>query len=138
MEIFQFRRLYCSSSLPGSDVRCKATPLCKPLTCFLPPPPPNTIWNTIWKINILLKICNCIWRLLRDSLPTFLTLEHRGIANIGQCPLCDSDEESYTHLFLKCPFSRACWYGSQLAIQSSKICSISVQQWVSRTILDHN
>ncbi|XP_075666014.1 uncharacterized protein LOC142635829 [Castanea sativa] len=60
----------------------------------------------------------------------------RGIVNVGLCPLCDSDEDSSTHLFLNCSFSRACWYGSQLAIQSSEIGSVSVQQWISR--LDHN
>lgn len=95
------------------------------------------MWNLIWKVKVPLKICNCIWRLLHDSLPTFLTLKNKGIANIGLCPLCDSAEESSTHTFLNCPSARACWYGSQLAIQTSEIESISVQQWVSRTILAH-
>uniref|UniRef100_A0A7N2MRP6 Fatty acyl-CoA reductase n=1 Tax=Quercus lobata TaxID=97700 RepID=A0A7N2MRP6_QUELO len=53
------------------------------------------------------------------------------------CPLCDSDDESATHLFIHCPFSRACWYGSHLAIQSSKVVAVFVQQWVSNTILEH-
>lgn len=104
----------------------------------LPFSPSPDVWNTVWKVNVPLNICNCIWRLLHDSLPTFLTLKHRGIVNVGLCPLCDSDEESSTHLFLNCSFSRACWYGSQLAIQSSEIGSVSVQQRISRTILDHN
>ena len=47
--------------------------------------------------------------------------------NVGLCPLCDSDDESATHLFLHFLFSRACWYGSQLAIQSSEVVAVSVQ-----------
>ena len=70
---------------------------------FSPPP-------AEWKVKVPLKKCNCIWRLLHDSLPTFHTLKSRGITNVGLCPLCDSDDESATHLFLHCPFSRACWY----------------------------
>ena len=87
---------------------------------FSPPP-------AEWKVKVPLKKCNCIWRLLHDSLPTFHTLKSRGITNVGLCPLCDSDDESATHLFLHFPCSRACWYGSQLAIQSSEVVAVSVQ-----------
>ena len=87
-------------------------------------PPPPAVWNLLWKVKLPLKICNCIWRLLHDSLPTFHTLKSRGIANVGLCPLCDSDEETATHLFLHFPFFRACWYGSQLAIQTSKVVAV--------------
>ena len=74
---------------------------------FSPPP-------AEWKVKVPLKKCNCIWRLLHDSLPTFHTLKSRGITNVGLCPLCDSGDESATHLFLHCPFSRACWYPLRL------------------------
>ena len=48
----------------------------------LPFSPSPDVWNTIWKVNVPLKNCNCIWRLLHDSLPTFLTLKRRGIVNV--------------------------------------------------------
>ena len=105
---------------------CYKIPTINPLliTSISLPPPPPCVWNLLWKVKLPLKICNCIWRLLHDSLPTFHTLKSRGIANVGLCPLCDSDEETATHLFLHFPFFRACWYGSQLAIQTSKVVAV--------------
>ena len=52
------------------------------------------------------------------------------IATQNLCPLCNSEEKSSTHLFLLCPFSRACWHGSTLAIHSTDYSSSSVQQWL--------
>lgn len=60
-----------------------------------------------------------------------LALKHTGISSDSFCPLCNSDEESSTHLFLLCPFARACWHGSTLAIHSSDFNNISIQQWLT-------
>ena len=52
-----------------------------------------------------------------------------GIINTSTCPLCNSDEESTSHLFLYCSFARAMWHGTTLAVQTSELRNISVQDW---------
>ena len=71
-----------------------------------------------------------MWKLLHDSLPTLTTLHSRGISNDVTCPLCNAEEETSTHLFLLCSFSRACWFGSDLGLHTSDITNVSVQSWL--------
>lgn len=48
------------------------------------------VWKLISKIKVPLKICNFVWKLMHDSLPTFLTLKNRGISTHSSCPLCNT------------------------------------------------
>ena len=82
----------------------------------------SKIWALIWKIKLPQKICTFIWKLLCS----FLKL--RGISDEGLCPMCNYEEESASHLFLLCPFARACWHGSSSAVHTSDFSDISVQQ----------
>ena len=68
---------------------------------------------------------------------TFQALKGRGIPIAALCPFCDCDEESSSHLFLHCHFARACWYGSALALHTSSIGPITVQQWIINSISRH-
>ena len=87
-------------------------------------------WRVFWKIKVPLKISTFIWKLLHNCLPTFLHLNARGISSTKLCPLCNEEEESHTHLFLHCPFARACWHGSNLALHTSEFINLTVQQWL--------
>ena len=78
-----------------------------------------------------------MWRLLNDSLPTFLTLKNKGIFVQSFLPLCDEEDESLSHLFLFCPFARATWYDSPLAIHTSNLNNISIMQWVGQILQTH-
>ena len=71
-----------------------------------------------------------MWKLLHDSLSTMATLHSRGISNDDTCPLCNAEEETPTHLFLFCSFSRACWFGSYLGLHTSNITTVPVQSWL--------
>ncbi|XP_075663263.1 uncharacterized protein LOC142632818 [Castanea sativa] len=95
-------------------------------------------WNKIWKVKVPQRICNFVWRLMHDSLPTMLILKNRSIPVQSNCHLCDADEESTSHLFMQCPFARACWHGSTLAIHSSDFRNISVQQLVKGLLSRYN
>ena len=89
------------------------------------------VWNLIWRVKVLLKINNFMWKLMHDSLLTLLSLKNRGISTPSTCTLCNEDDESTTHLFLLCPFTRACWHGSTLAIHYSDFSNIFVQHWLT-------
>lgn len=91
----------------------------------------------IWKVKVPLKICNFIWRLLHDSLPTFLTLKNRGIYVQSSCPLCLEEDESPSHLFLFFPFSRAIWHGSSLDKHISNFTYMSIVQCVGQILQLH-
>ena len=98
---------------------------------------PNWYRKLIWKVKLPLKIGNFIWKLMHDSLPTLLTLKNRGIPTPSTCPLCSSDEESTSHLFLYCSFARATWHGTTLATHTSELKNISVQNWIGNLLLRH-
>ena len=98
---------------------------------------PAVVWNTLWKVRLPLKICNLVWKVIHDSMPTFQALKGRGIPIAALCRFCDCDEESASHLFLHCHFARACWYGSALALHTSSLGPIAVQQWIINSIIRH-
>lgn len=90
----------------------------------------TNIWYLIWKVKLPIKIGNFIWELMHNCLPTDLTLKDRGIINNSTCPLCNSNEESTSHLFLYCSFARAMWHGTTLAVQTSEPRNIFFQDWI--------
>ena len=71
---------------------------------------------------------------MHDCLPTLQLLKIRVIFDDGLCLMCNCEEESASHLFLLCPFARACWHGSSLAVHTTDFSDISVQQWLINLI----
>ncbi|KAK9985957.1 hypothetical protein SO802_030908 [Lithocarpus litseifolius] len=93
------------------------------------------IWYLIWKVKLPLKIGNFIWKLMHNSLPTFLTLKERGITNTSTCPLCNSDEESTSHLVLYCSFARAmCMVLIKIAGRKRKQTNRSAYEYEAKTV----
>ena len=98
---------------------------------------PQEVWNLIWKVKIPPKIGIFVWKVMHDSIPTFLNLCNRGINVHSRCPLCNSEDESTIHLFLYWPFARAIWHGSSLGIHTSELNNVSVQGWVGSLPIRH-
>ena len=98
---------------------------------------PQVVWRLIWRVKLPLKIGTFVWKLLHDCLPTFLNLNNRGINVNRDCPFCNADVESSTHLFLSCQFARAIWHGSTLCFHTSYLSNISVQNWICSLLNRH-
>lgn len=97
----------------------------------------TAFWNVVWKVGVPLKVCNFVWRLLHDSLPTTLTWKSKGIPVDSSCPLCNEGDESTSHLFLRCTFARAVWHGSALVIHTSALPHSSIQSWIRALLFKH-
>ena len=74
---------------------------------------------------------------MHNALPTFLNLKQRGIILDPSCPFCHEEDEASTHFFLLCPFARACWHGSPLAIHASDYANVSIQLWLNNLLTRH-
>ena len=69
-------------------------------------------WKNLWKLKIPYKIYLFLWKLLHNGLPIRMELNRRQIIVSTKCVMCEQEEETLDHSFLKCPFTRALWFAS--------------------------
>lgn len=98
---------------------------------------PKIVCRLIWRVKLPVKIGTFVWKLMHDCLPTFLNLNSREIFVNKDCPFCNAEVESSTHLLLSCQFARAIWHGSTLCIHTSSLSNISVQNWICSLLIRH-
>jgi hypothetical protein len=55
----------------------------------------RSVWKKIWKLPILPKVCNFIWKVSRNGLPTNANRRYRHIAEWASCHICDAECEDY-------------------------------------------
>lgn len=60
------------------------------------------MWNKILHHDSIPRVKHFLWRLCHDSLPA-------GMIDPGPCSFCDEIYESYSHLFLSCPWKQQVW-----------------------------
>lgn len=76
----------------------------------------NTLWNTnisgwrkqLWSLHLAPKIKLFTWLLIENKLNTWDILQRKGWVGPNICQLCHNEETS-THLFIKCSFTRQVW-----------------------------
>ena len=68
---------------------------------------------------------------------SFEVLNNKGILVSNNYLMCNENKESLNHLFMMCPFTRAIWHGSNLAIRSFELQYSSIKQWVEDCILQN-
>ncbi|KAF7807038.1 uncharacterized protein G2W53_039199 [Senna tora] len=69
-------------------------------------------WKVIWGARVQPKIRSFIWKACKNAIPTKANLCKRRMAIEAECPLCNREAETVEHLFLKCDWVRAVWFGS--------------------------
>ena len=90
--------------------------------------------KTLWKIPLPQKILQFIWKVLHSALPVRNTLIHRGLNCFDTCPFCQEERETLDHLFLKCPFARAVWLGSEITIRTDTLPYHTISDWISNWV----
>ena len=74
--------------------------------------PFNGKW--IWKLKILPRIQNFVWKCMHRSIGVKRCLVDRGLQVDANCPRCHVEAESILHMLRDCPVSRMCgciWVG---------------------------
>ena len=64
--------------------------------------------------HALVKVKFLMSRIDEKSLPTCEFLFQKRFINSPLCPICETESETIRHVFLKCPWTRAVWFGSDL------------------------
>ncbi|XP_057452285.1 uncharacterized protein LOC130744110 [Lotus japonicus] len=73
----------------------------------------DPVFKQVWLTPVPSNTKAFIWRLLRDRVQTRENLCKRRVLARGvatMCPLCLQEEESSTHLFLRCAATSPIWY----------------------------
>lgn len=73
-------------------------------------------WSWMWKLAIPHKYLVFLWRLIHATVPTTAILQDHHLNLTQHCLFCAAEDETLLHLFLHCPFARACWFGSSLSM----------------------
>ena len=57
----------------------------------------RAIWNLIWKTDIPPTVKNFAWRVVSDSLPTWVNKHKRTLETTNICPACGVEPEDNFH-----------------------------------------
>ncbi|KAK4268822.1 hypothetical protein QN277_022056 [Acacia crassicarpa] len=74
----------------------------------------SSCWNAIWKIRVIPRVQQFIWRLLSKAIATKAALFRRKRSQDSLCPVCENAEETIEHVFFHCPWTRCVWFGCSL------------------------
>ncbi|WMV24833.1 hypothetical protein MTR67_018218 [Solanum verrucosum] len=75
-------------------------------------------YNWIWYTHTLGKIRFFLWLCVHNCLPTNSYLFRLNITSSGNCPICNSEEETIPHIFLRCPIAIEFWTSLNISIPS--------------------
>ncbi|CAL9006092.1 unnamed protein product [Prunus brigantina] len=87
-------------------------------------------WKFVWQIKAPSKICNFIWRAVRNGIATKENLFRRKMSTSPICSICGEFVESVEHLLLLCPWVEPVWFGGQLNIKIDKGAITSMDRWL--------
>jgi hypothetical protein len=87
----------------------------------------SSIWKSLWKLKLNARLLLFLWKIAWNLLPTKTSLKALfHIPTSGSlCPLCNSEEESLSHLFFNYVFAKVAWRSSFWPLDSSAWYSFS-------------
>jgi ribonuclease HI len=95
----------------------------------------ETLWKNMWKIQSPPKFLNLIWRIINQAIPVRDKLTTKGIRCSPICPRCNNALETIDHVFLRCEWAKAVWFGSPMTLNCDRIADeSSFQDWLITTI----
>lgn len=68
------------------------------------------LWLQVWDKQLIPNISFFWWTLSHGKLLNQDKLQHRGFIGPNICTLCKKENETNTHIFVKCDFIRKCWH----------------------------
>ena len=71
----------------------------------------RTIWNSIWKSQVPLKMSILAWKTASGALATNLCKVQRHLPVRSSCPVCVKEEASSFHALITCMHARQVWDG---------------------------
>lgn len=86
-------------------------------------------WKALWNANVQPKIKHFVWKILNGAISTRKILTRRRVCHDSLCPICANDDESSSHLFLKCNWVRAVWFGSPLQWVIPNVTGLNMKNW---------
>ncbi|KAK1295763.1 hypothetical protein QJS10_CPB15g01860 [Acorus calamus] len=62
-------------------------------------------WRHLWRLPVLPKLKNFMWKVLWERLPTRVYLDSIGMHMDNRCPMCEAVPETVFHLFAECKYA---------------------------------
>ncbi|CAN6675688.1 unnamed protein product [Malus baccata var. baccata] len=87
----------------------------------------KSLWKCIWKLAVPPKIRHFLWVSLHLGLPTGKALFNIRLSSSPSCPICQSADETVEHVFLRCPWVAAVWFGGAL---NYRVNAAGIVSWV--------
>ncbi|CAL9028853.1 unnamed protein product [Prunus brigantina] len=94
----------------------------------------KALWKLIWGSQMVPKLMNFWWRLVRGCLPTRDALFRRHLGTSPLCPICGEFLESVEHLFLLCNWVQPVWFGGPLNYRINRQSITSMSDWMMQIL----
>ncbi|KAK4255495.1 hypothetical protein QN277_008493 [Acacia crassicarpa] len=94
---------------------------------------PSKCWKLVWKIRVIPRVQQFIWRLLNDAVATNYALVRRRRSKDSRCPVCEKAEETIEHVFFHCPWTRCIWFGCSLGARVEVSTVSNFKLWWMKT-----
>ncbi|KAF7807751.1 hypothetical protein G2W53_039912 [Senna tora] len=84
----------------------------------------SDFWRRMWKLPVLPKHKNFLWRACVGILPTCVALKNRGVELETACTFCGLEEEELYHVLVECPTISDIWRGSRFNYDSRRVAAV--------------
>jgi len=91
--------------------------------------PPREVWKFIWNLNVPPKLRHFWWKACCNLLATKENLHRRKCSPSPLCTICNQEKESTEHLFFRCGWTLATWFGNNLTYKVDTEAISSVMKW---------